>query len=294
MTSSPDPGVRSSVRSMPKTHGSTAPRPVITKSCGVDWNSLVRNPRAPTVETVLESLPEAFDRRDMFARRADAGAGSKAEIGLQYRTIRSSVVIPRPRDVVWQELEQGDHPAWTMPDSGGMNEHYLRGDGALRVGTVKIIGPIVTPPFGIRQVWWSEVTQVMPGWAITTETYTSVFDHMETLALHDHAEGTFARIEGSVRRVTTGEHADIAVGLMTRMADGHLRRRPMANRRPTTTHRRVPRTPLIGRNRPGNRAPRDNAQAGTPALLLRSTATTLVMATGPPREHRHRRPPVRV
>lgn len=161
----------------------------------------------------------------MFTRRASTIApGVELAVGLQYRTISASVVIPRPREVVWSELEQADHPAWTAPEVGGGQEHHLRCDGTLKVGNVHISGPFPLPPFGIRQVWWTEITQIMPGWSITTETYAGIFDHTETLVLHDHEGGTLARIEGNVRRHTTPQHADSAVALMTRMANGHLRR----------------------------------------------------------------------
>ena len=166
-----------------------------------------------------------FDIPVMFARQnlAEPVRAGIPQPGLQYRTITASTVIPRPREVVWAELEQDRHPAWCTPIDGE-NEYALRGDGKLAVGAVRIGGPYPIPPHGIRQVWWTEVTQVMPGWLVTVETYTGLFEHTETLVLSDHAQGTEARIQGSVRRVTTPEHADTAVALMTRMAEGHLRR----------------------------------------------------------------------
>jgi hypothetical protein len=166
-----------------------------------------------------------FDIGYMFARRAAViDSASKSEIGLQYRSVSASIVVPRPREAVWAELELADHPAWSAPAVAGEQKHEVRGDGTLKVGDARVVGPFTTPPFGIHQVWWTEVTAIMPGWSITTVTYAGIFDHSETLVLHDHESGTRVRIEGSVRRVTTPEHADLTVGMLQRMADGHLRR----------------------------------------------------------------------
>lgn len=131
-------------------------------------------------------------------------------------------MIPRPRKVVWEELAAGDHPAWTEPVSNRQQRRLS--DGALEVGAVTVTGPIAMPPFGLRAVWWTEVTAIVPGWSVTTDVYAGFFEHTEMLLLEDHADGTYARIEGSLRRATTPEGADHAAVLMTRLAVEYLRR----------------------------------------------------------------------
>ena len=146
------------------------------------------------------------------------------QVGLQYRNVRAAVLIPRARPDVWVELSAVDHPAWSSPEAEGQ-QHQIKGDDdRLSVGSVLVTGPFQMPPHGLRQVWWTEVTSIVQGWMITTETYAGFFEHTETLILEDHPEGTYARIEGVLRRTTTPEGADNAQQIMTRMAEEHLRR----------------------------------------------------------------------
>lgn len=162
----------------------------------------------------------------MFAKRVpDAPAvPGVPQFGLQYRNIRAAVVIPRARTDVWAELSTGDHPAWSSPEAEGQQHHLKGDDGRLTVGSVLVTGPFQMPPHGLRQVWWTEVKSIVAGWMVTTETYAGFFEHTETLVLEDHPEGTYARIEGVLRRTTTPEGADSVQQIMTRLAEEHLRR----------------------------------------------------------------------
>lgn len=162
----------------------------------------------------------------MFSKRvANPPAAPPAlQFGLQYRNIRAAVVVPRPRSDVWAELNTRDHPAWSSPEAEGQQHHISDDDGRLTVGSVLVTGPFQMPPHGLRQVWWTEVTSIVAGWMVTTETYAGFFEHTETLILEDHPGGTYARIEGVLRRTTTPEGADNAQQIMTRMAVEHLRR----------------------------------------------------------------------
>lgn len=163
----------------------------------------------------------------MFGRRSTVAAAPTPTptptFGIQCRTVRAAAVIPRPRPQVWEEISQPDHPAWS--DGSETGRYNVIGNGTgVHVGDAKVIGPMIMPPFGLRQVWWEVVTNVTPGWMVTVETYAGFFEHTETLVFEDHPDGTYARIEGMMRRVSTPEVADQIVTTMTQLAQEHLRR----------------------------------------------------------------------
>jgi hypothetical protein len=76
----------------------------------------------------------------------------------------------------------------------------------------------------LRSVWWTTVTAVVPQWSVTTETCAGVFEHTEMLLFEDHPDGTYARIEGSLRVPNTEEGADQMAGLMAQLARQYLQR----------------------------------------------------------------------
>ena len=106
-----------------------------------------------------------------------------ANVVLRRVAIEARSTIPRPRHRVWEEIEQGDHPAWSEPPDS------LRGipsTGPLRVGTARAFLTQPLAPSGLRTAVYTEVTDIVPGSSLTTFTVVAGAEHTENADLVRH------------------------------------------------------------------------------------------------------------
>jgi hypothetical protein len=108
--------------------------------------------------------------------------------------IHAAMTVRRSRACIWDELMTPDHPAWNHPDSPA---RHVEGTPKVGLGAASVVLTWPFPPYGLRTVWLSEITDVNPGYSITSHLHAGLWEHIETLSLQDSDhDSTIVRIRG--------------------------------------------------------------------------------------------------
>ena len=163
------------------------------------------------------------------AATADDGAnasGPNAVLPRRFQ-VRSSVIIGRAPSIVWSEIAQLDHPAWSDHPSGEGPGKPVGEDRGLVVGAahVSVIPPVGAT--GVRGVLYTEIKDVEPGHLVATESVvTGAFKQAETVRLLEHPDGgTLVEVSAWVNTVPITEaRADRLQHNLQRIQSGYLER----------------------------------------------------------------------
>lgn len=126
------------------------------------------------------------------ARHSQIAPAGNGVQGLQLRRVPTAAerLIDAPRAAVWAALEAGD-------EAESSSQLRIVGAPPSGVGARHIhVGPPL-PPFGMRSVLYTEVTDVQQGLWLSLRTLAGVWEQTETWVLDDAPGGqTLARITG--------------------------------------------------------------------------------------------------
>ena len=95
----------------------------------------------------------------------DTPPGGGDERALRRFYVTAEVTVDRPAAQVWAERDSGGHPAWGHPSWSATR---LEGPSGCAVGAGSVAVIPASGPEGLRSVWLSRVTAVMPGYSVTT------------------------------------------------------------------------------------------------------------------------------
>lgn len=139
--------------------------------------------------------------------------------------VMTSVVVPRPRETVWEEYAEEGHPAWS--------DHAAEDCTASRVGDLRglaegartlVLGP---GPHGLAQAFITTIRAVQPGSYVESDTLiTGIMEMRETLTFVDHPSGgTFVSLRYVVGTIPITEARESRLNYnLQRLQRGYLQR----------------------------------------------------------------------
>lgn len=157
----------------------------------------------------------------MAITQAEDGASHDERV-LRRFYVQAEALVRRPVVEVWAERDSSAHSAW---GTGSWACTPLAGPSGCNVGAGFVSIIPATGPSGLRTVWVTRVTAVVPKYSVTTETITPTLEHVETIRFTD-VDGVNTRLslEGWFTLVSTGAQVAKAQPHFQRLAQEYVDR----------------------------------------------------------------------